>query len=335
MFKKLNNIINNYIEEANILDMNEFEFTYKMIEIFEKHYKYNNYDCYKKKVSFEKCYQYSRDFIQSISPEYVECFDALKRDNNIEILKPPKGENKAEYFKRISEEQNIEIEDDNGKTAYTVNNNGVNRILMPLQHTLVDSYVLTHEFFHTISLSEDESLSASVFCESLTFCSELLLNEYFRQNKVKEYHINKDEMLRVVYEYVEELKVKLELINICLNNDIITASNIKELLQRSEDIEITTDVISDIINKDGISIANDERYIIGIIFAYYLFDRIQTDKSNIQEFKELNEMLDYYYPEELISYLDLEYVEESDIFELTEESYQKLEKSFVKVLKNR
>ena len=66
-----------------------------------------------------------------------------------------------------------------------------------------------------------------------------------------------------------------------------------------------------------------------------MFDRINTDKRNIREFMELNEMLDYYIPEEFVSYLGLEYVEESDIFELTEESYQQLEKSFVKVLKGR
>lgn len=335
MLEKLSNIIQSYIEEAEILDMDEFSFTYRLIDIFEKHYKCNNYDCHKKKVSFEESYKYTHDFINSIAPEYAECLDLLKRDNNIEVLKPSKSEDEKEYLKRIQKEKNIEILDSDSITAYTVNNNGVNKILMPFRNTLIDSYILTHEFFHTMSLSSDESIAASIFCEALTFCAELLQDEYFCKNKVKEHKINKDQMLWIVYEGVEKLKIKLELIAICLNNDTITASDIKRLLQKSNDSKIVADVILDIINKKEMSTLNDERYIIGLVFAYYIFDKIHTDKQNIELFKGLNEMLDYYIPEEFVSYLDLEYIEESDIFELTEESYEKLEKSFVKVLKGR
>jgi len=334
MEEKLSNIVHNYIKEAEILDMDEFSFTVRLIEIFEKHYKCNNYDCHKRKVSFEKSYKYSYDFIKSIDPEYAECLDLLKRDNNIEVLKPPKGENTNEYLKRIQKEKNIEILDSDNMTAYTVNDNGVNKILMPFQNTLIDSYILTHEFFHTISLSPDEAEASSIFCESLTFCAELLQDEYFHKNKVKEHQINKNQMLMVVYESIEELKIKLELIDIYLNNGVITANDISELLKKSNDVKVAFDVILNIMNTKEISTVDDERYIVGLIFAYYIFDRIHTDKS-IEEFKGLNEMIDDYVAEEFVSYLDLEYVEESDIFELTEESYQKLEKSFVKVLKGR
>lgn len=334
MLEKISKIIKSYIEENEILDMDEFAFTYRMIEIFDNHYRHNNYKCHKKKVPFKKCYGYSYEFLKSINPEYAERLESLKKDNNIEFLKPPKDGDKQEYFEKIEKEQNIEILENNDITAYTVNDNGINRILMPLQNTLTDSYVLSHEFFHAISLSNDESVAASIFCEALTFCAELLQDEYFCKNKVKGHNINKNQMLRVVYESVEELKIKLELIDICLNNDAITAGDILNLLQESDD-EVVSDVINGIIDKNGISIVDDERYIIGLVFSYYIFDRIHASKKNIEEFKELTEMLDYYIPEEFVSYLDLEYIEESDIFELTKQSYEKLEKSFVKVLKGK
>lgn len=333
MLEKLSNIINNFIKENEILDMDDFYFSCKMIEIFDKHYKNDNYRCHKKKVLFEKSYRYSYDFLKSISLEYAEKLEKLRENNNINVLTLSNG--KENDFKKIQEETHLELVNGEKITAYTVSDNGVNKVLMSPQNTLIDSYVLTHEFVHTISLSPDESVAASIFCESLSFLSELLQDEYFNQINVKESHLNKEQLLRTVYESVEALKVKLKLIQNCLNNGKITASDLKKIVLESKASEIALDVMDDIIDKNELSTLDDERYVIGIIFAYYMLDRIHTDKRNIQEFIELNEMIDFYIPEEFVSYLDLEYVEESDVFDLTDKSYEKLEQSFVKTLKKR
>lgn len=336
MLEKLSNIIHMFIEENDILDMDDFSFMYRMIEIFEKNYKHNSYECHKKNIPFERSYKYSYDFLESINPNYAQELEKLRASNNIELFMPDKNEDRKEYYHKFKEKTNLELVNGDGMIAYTVNDSGTNRILMSPCNTLIDSYVLTHEFFHTISLSPDESLTASIFCESLTFLSELLQDEYFKEHNIKEHYKNKYELLRVVYEHVEGLKIKFELINICLNHSIITVNDLKSIfIEYRESEEILFSCIDAILNNDDVSILDDERYAIGIIFAYYMFDRINTDKRNIREFMELNEMLDYYIPEEFVSYLGLEYVEESDIFKLTEESYQQLEKSFVKVLKGR
>ncbi len=335
MLEKLSTIINEYIDMNEITDFEEFSFTYRLIEIFEKYYKHNNYELPKNIVPFEKSYKYVYNFLKSINPEYACKLEKLKEDDQVELLVQNRDEEESEFIDRFKETTDLELFNGDSLTAYTVNISGENKIIMSPQNTLTDAYILTHEFIHTLSLSQEESVAASIFCEALTFLAELLQSQYFKDNNIKEHYKNKNELLSVIYDHVEDLKIKLQLINICLNKHVITVDDLKVLITNDKgEGKTVLGVIENIIDEEGISTLDDERYIIGIIFAYYMFDRIKNNNQNIKEFIELNEMIKYYIPEEFVIYLDLEYIEESDIFKLTEESYKKLEKSFVKVLKD-
>lgn len=77
----------------------------------------------------------------------------------------------------------------------------------------------------------------------------------------------------------------------------------------------------------------DQKYVIGYIFACYLLDRCH-ERKDVKEFIELNDVINDYEIEDLLDYLDLELKEDTLNLDLTEESYKKLEKSYIKNLKN-
>ena len=62
-----------------------------------------------------------------------------------------------------------------------------------------------------------------------------------------------------------------------------------------------------------------------------MYDRIKSNKKNIQEVFELNEMIKEYTIEQVFDYLNLDYDDE----ELTYDSYQKLKRAYQNYLKSR
>ena len=87
------------------------------------------------------------------------------------------------------------------------------------------------------------------------------------------------------------------------------------------------------IERNDVSIDIQQRYIIGYIFGCYMVDRIYQNK-NFNEFFTLNENINNYTEAELIYSLDLRLTDEAN-FNLTDESYEKLEKSYQKRMQKR
>lgn len=64
----LNKIVENYINEIEIQDMDDFIFLNRLMDIFEVHLKKHNSKKYKNRINIDKNYKYSYDFLNKISP---------------------------------------------------------------------------------------------------------------------------------------------------------------------------------------------------------------------------------------------------------------------------
>lgn len=311
MLEKINKTVAKFIKETEIMDIEDFIFLNRLIDIFENNYKGSNIPKYRNKQSFEKSYYYAYDFLKSINPSYANYLEASNENNIFELL----------------------INSD--EMAYSTKEDGVKKIYLAITNTIGDSYTIAHEIIHDMSLEENISMARHVFCESFSLLAEELQYEYFKENKkAKDYTISRLETLETIHEYNESIRIEQKLIEIYLNKGAINSIDIVELYEQCTDKEIFKIAIENLVNKEDISIDIKQRYVIGILFAYHMLDRIHSNRKNMQEFFDLNEMINYYDPIDFVEYLGLE-LRDGDIFDLTDESYKELEQSFVKILKIR
>lgn len=307
--EKINELVKKFIVETELVDMNDFTFINRLIEIYERHYKSFNVSEYKNKVSFKKNYQYSYDFLKSINPSYAEYLEMCKNSGVINVVDDPKNE----------------------KQAYSTRENGKNIIYIPLSNTIEDSYALTHEVTHDMSISEDTSLARHIFCEMLSFVAEELQYNYLNNLKVKDCHINPSIIMSAIKEKCDMIKFEQHLISTYLVKFNLSVMDIAEL-NNIFPIDFVVEMLKYLKANNDLSIDVEQRYVIGYLFSCYIIDRINNNEKNIQEFFELNEIINDYEIEDVIDYLDLE-LKDGEVFDLTESSYEKLEKSYVKRLR--
>ena len=72
MVDRLNKIVEKFVRETKIKDENSFNFIKNLIDIFERHYNESYIANYKNKISFNKNYKYSYQFLKAINPSYAE-----------------------------------------------------------------------------------------------------------------------------------------------------------------------------------------------------------------------------------------------------------------------
>lgn len=314
MEKKINSIVEKFIKESELKDMNEFTFLNRLIDIYDKHFIQTRVYKYKSRIPYKKSFKYSYDFLNSINPEYAEYLKTRALENAFEL----------DYNKENREE-----------TAISYLKDGENKIYLPVQNNLDDSYAISHEIIHDMTIDGCEnSFTRSLFCETFSLLTEELQYDYFKKNESPSgYRINLLNNLTAIKEKNETIKIEQRLINTYFNKGFINLIDIVDIFKKFKDIDFTLNTLDYIVESNDLSIDFEQRYVIGYLFACYMLDRIKTNPKNIKEFFELNEMINNYELSEFIDYLDLELIDDYDIFDLTEESYNKLEKSYVKRLK--
>lgn len=313
MIDRLNKIIEKFISETKIQDESSFIFIKNLINIFERHYNVTTINDYKKKISFYKNYIYSYKFLKAINPSYAAYLKKCKKDGTIELLDKNKEHSLFAYSDYVE---------------------GKNKIYLLLSDTLEDSYNLSHEFIHITTLEEHTSITRHIFCEAFSYAIEELQRDYFKENtRLKEYDINRENTLFTIKKICEELTIEQQLILMHLENGKINIDNILEIYNNNQDKKIVDDTIEKILIQNDMSLDILQRYVVGYIFGCYMIDRIYINK-NFNEFFELNENINKYTEEELIYDLDLALTDE-DTFNLTDESYKKLEKSYQKRIQKR
>lgn len=311
----LNKIVENYINEIEIQDMDDFIFLNRLMSIFDSHFKKHSSKKYKNRINIDKNYKYSYDFLNKVSPAYGEYL---------------MNRTKEGVFDFVSEIENPE------EVAFSTMEDGVKKIYMQISNTIEDSYTISHEIIHDMSLTDVEKLSMAreYFAEMFSLFIEKLQTEYFSSiNNISDYKTSYYEMLNTIKENIEKIKIEQKLIEVFLDKNYINFADLRDILYSSDDKNLFEYVINEILNNQTLSVDLDQKYVIGYIFSCYLLDRCH-ERKDVQEFIELNDIINDYEIEDLLDYLDLELKEDTLNLDLTEESYKKLEKSYIKNLKN-
>ena len=308
---KLNELVKKTIEDYEIENIDEFAFTSELSQIIFKNHKEIKIPKYKSRVSLKKSIKYSYDFLDSLSHDYSKELESLKSDI-------------------IFEKQNLQ----NYKCAYSDYDYKTDKkiIYIPYNNNIVDSYNITHEIIHATSMSKEFSYTRNVFCESLSFLAEMLQKDYLKDKNVKDYQINDKEQINSLKNYNIIIDYQLKLIEEYLNNGYIDVANFMNVLEKYNiyDISIISNHLIESIKNNKFDLLFKQRYIIGYPLACYIYDRVIN--NGIYEFIELNEMINEFWLEDFLNYIDLE-CEDKEYLSLNKESYDEIEKSFIKRMK--
>lgn len=311
---KLERIIERFVVLNNINDIYDILLIKRTNDIVFNNcnYKYNLK--YKNKYNINKVDSLVNEFFKSINYDLYLYYNLRKKDGTIKLDYHPKANVSArslydyEHHKR--------------------------KIYIPVSNTLEDAFCIVHELVHDSNIDTTcKSITRSIFTESLSILIELLFEDYLKQYKIKDYKIANN--LNLNYIDIKSLYIdfNLKLIETYINKNNINFQDLSNIVinyNKSQRYELNY-IIDKILEEDNIDIDYEHRYILGILIASYMYERIKNNKNNILELLELNEMLKVYDVEQVFDYLEIEY----DEFDLLEESYKKLEKSYCKYVKNR
>lgn len=308
----INDVVSKYISDCNIEDMNDFRFLTSLIDIFDSNYKGNKVRDFKKRVSLKRCLKYAYDFFMSINPDYAAYLEK-RLDEGAFIFET----GKEKYDNNLSISSIID---------------GKAKMIVYLQNTINDAYAITHELIHDMTIERegvDNSATRSVFCEMFSLLGEELLRDYFeRTTRPSEYELESKYNLYVISWKNKIILYELHLIETYLNNGYIHATD----LAYGDDDLVCGIALDDILDNKDLSFPFEERYVIGYLFACYMLDRVDSNSKNINEFFELNDIINKFKFLNLTNYLELDVVD-ARTFDLTDESYKKIENAFVKRLK--
>ena len=121
--------------------------------------------------------------------------------------------------------------------------------------------------------------------------------------------------LRLISEYLEKgYLTKMDILNVIETFDmkyaVLLWTHVKTILEEKE-----------------FTLLFQQRYVVGYLLASFMHERILNDPKKINEFLELNEMINDYTEKDFLDYLGLE-LDNGYYFDLTKDSYKKLQKSY-------
>lgn len=307
--EKLNQIIEKEIVENNIYDMEEFTYLFNMVDIILSEKMSLKEQKYKKRVPLHKSIQYTDLFLNSLDPSYRKSFQNLLENKQIE-------------FEKDFEENN--------EIAYSDMKNNQNYIYIPYQNNISDTFTITHEVIHDISLMPEISSARSFYCEVFSLLSEKLQKDYIQRNfHIKEYQLNEQNLLSYLNETTLYIKLEISLFLEYFQKGYLTKMDVLKTIE-SFDMKYAISLwlhVKSILKSKEFSLFLQQRYIVGYLLASYMHERILKDPKKIKELLELNEMINEYTEEDVLHYLDLD-LDGSSYFNLSDESYKKLQKTY-------
>ena len=208
----------------------------------------------------------------------------------------------------------------------------------------MDSFLLTHEQIHATSMDANITNRWIYFTELPTILSEMLLQDFLVDNKHSKNEIKKAIVIRND-DYIARtlcLKMQVDLIKTVIDEGCINKYNILDIINNcyntTSNMNLTNYLFNDVLNKvygdsDEFFYFFDLRYTVGIIVASYLHDKIINNPALLREFSIFNENFKYWDIEQCFELIGLDLNLNNGVLDLSDESYKKLEKSYIKELR--
>lgn len=333
MIDIINEILNNFtsefaLDENGQPSMNYFMYTRQLLNIAFANFHNLEIRPYKKKVSLKRSIENALEFLGNLSDDYGDYLHQRLNDGTFEFVSAKDA---------LKNNESLE--------SYSTYENGKRKIHVVYEENISDTFTIIHEILHDTNLIPPEEYNfetdylfetRDMFTEMISFLGTFLAKEYFKENYPNMKELNKDLTDDYCGLYIKCIQTDfgLDLLERFINNGYINAFDIYDLVSDYSEqyIDVAYDYLKAIVESNDTLIFYNERYITGTILSNYI---INTEKNPKLAFIELNEMITENDVENIFTYLDLEplFDKNDDLIGLTDESLQKLNKTFKKEMK--
>ena len=310
----INDIMLKYITENELFDISLFSPISTMSRVILESRVPSFRDKIKNRFGLNNSFKLAYEFFSFLGDDYADYF--VKRANSGDIY--------IKYFKN------------NNETAYSYpDENGGKKIYLPYGKDVCDCFTLVHEMLHDMNLDVDNlSITRSLFTEYISIHGEYLLSKYVQSKYGVDFSINSRYTYNACYIKAITVDFQIALVKEFLDKGYIDDFGVASVINQYNPFYrgLLLKVYSGILTDEDLSIDYENRYIIAILLSCYTRDLVKNKRYDIDMFKFLNENINYLYPEQVYSMLDLEVADEYTI-DLTPDSYQKLNKSYSKYMR--
>ena len=204
---------------------------------------------------------------------------------------------------RMKKENEIHIAD------YSLDNAGCDsysgEIWLGKNKNILDDLNLIHEFFHHLNLKplndggEDNTIARELFGESISIAAEIdferSLDELLKED-AKKFEID---YINDAIDCAKKIKIELLLVDLYLIYGKIDKDIISNFLENNKDNLVSSTMIDEVDNVIGnisdwgssLKISFNLKYVIGIVFGYFLADKISNNYENWNIIYDLNNNL--------------------------------------------
>lgn len=214
---------------------------------------------------------------------------------------------------------------------------GKNVIDILYRNQIEDAFSLVHETFHDLNLDfENLSVTRNYLTEYVSIFGEFLFEKFIEDNYDIKCRINNNITFLATYTKALLASFQAKLFEHYMEhgyiNDYSFNSIVNSYSKRYHPLLLRN--CDKYIADDSFNIDYQLRYLLGILLSCYSYDRYLNNDFNLDVFKYINENLNNLDIFEVYQYLDLD-IEDYDTLLLTPDSYNKLDKSYKKILGRR
>lgn len=311
-FSKLNEVVLDYINYSELYDFGEFSAIDSFTNIILSSRIPSFRDKIKNRFGLSKSMSLSLEFFDFIGDNYVKQFFDVVNNDRIIYVYDPKGLDNATSFHQ----------------------DGVKKIYFPYSKKICDVFALTHEILHDMNLDVNNiNEMRNLYTEYISIFGEMLLSDYISSN----YDIKCSVNNRYTFDscFLKAIKVNfyLELLRCFMENGEINKYNLDKIILRYNPYYhgYLFKMVDNIVDNEEIPIIYEYRYVIGILLSCYSKDLFNNGKFSIDMFKYVNENINDMIDEDLYDLLSLDVADDFTLA-LTNDSYEKLSKSYVKIM---
>lgn len=309
MYDKLIDIVKKYVDILGVENFDVFQFSYNCSNVFLGERKFKVDSKKHRKYDLNKIDILVEDFLIALNPKYLDYYIVRKEDGSFDFS----------Y--------------ESGSGYSFLDDAGKRRILVGSTGTIKDAFIVVHELFHDINMSENivDSEGRIFFTECLSILGEFLLSDYLENRKIYEHRCFMQETFYYLRGKAVEVNFNLELIKKYLENGFLNSSIIDSIIY-SYPRDCRMDVIETMlkmVESEWVTLEEEQSYVASGLVATYMYDRIKSNKKYLNELFDLNQVLDDYSLEQVLDYLDIDYGD-SDI---ADKSYSMLRDKYKKYIK--
>lgn len=309
----LNDVMEKYISDVGYFSTDDFSNIKKLSEIILSIHEPKFSDKIKTRVGINRSINLAFDFFNSIDDSYGSYFENRLLEG-------------AYDFEHVSKN------DSSLSSSYFDPDLGLKKMHIFYRNQITDAFSIVHETFHDANLEPyNYNYTRNLFTEYISIFGEFLfenfISDIYRNCKASNNY-------SFIGCYFKALKVDFELslfkcyLEDGFINDYSFNSIISSYPRKYHDYLL--DICCSIIKDNDFDFDYQMRYLYGILFSCYSYDRFMNNDFDIEVYKFIHENINYLYPEEVHEFLGLDVID--DYMLLSPESYDKLSKSYRKVM---